>query len=42
MGSGQGDVFFAPLLAQDVFFVQLEGDGLSINGANLLAFDAEL
>lgn len=39
--AGQGDVFFARL-AQDVFFVQLEGDGLSINGANLLAFDAEL
>ncbi|HET9658235.1 MAG TPA: AIM24 family protein [Kineosporiaceae bacterium] len=39
--AGAGEVFFARL-AQDIFFVQLEGDGLSINGANLLAFDAEL
>jgi len=39
--SGQGEVFFARL-AQDVFFVELTGDGLSINGTNLLAFDAEL
>ena len=39
--AGQGDVFFARL-AEDVFFVQLEGDGLSINGTNLLAFDANL
>lgn len=38
---GQGDVFFARL-AEDVFFIQLEGDGLSINGRNLLAFDANL
>ncbi|MFI7586702.1 AIM24 family protein [Spongisporangium articulatum] len=39
--AGQGEVFFARL-AQDVFFVQLEGDGMSIGGQNLLAFDAEL
>jgi len=34
-------VFFARS-AEDVFFIQLEGDGLSINGRNLLAFDATL
>jgi uncharacterized protein (AIM24 family) len=39
--AGQGEVFFARL-AEDIFFVQLEGDGLSINGSNLLAFDAAL
>ena len=39
--AGQGDVFFARS-AEDVFFIQLEGDGLSINGRNLLAFDATL
>ena len=39
--TGQGEVFFARL-AQDVFFVELTGDGLSINGTNLLAFDATL
>jgi uncharacterized protein (AIM24 family) len=39
--AGTGEVFFARL-AEDIFFVQLEGDGLSINGANLLAFDANL
>lgn len=39
--TGQGEVFFARL-AQDVFFVELTGDGLSVNGSNLLAFDAEL
>jgi uncharacterized protein (AIM24 family) len=39
--AGQGDVFFARY-AHDVFFIQLEGDGLSINGSNLLAFDATL
>jgi uncharacterized protein (AIM24 family) len=39
--SGQAEVFFARL-AQDIFFVQLEGDGLSVNGVNLLAFDASL
>jgi uncharacterized protein (AIM24 family) len=39
--SGQGEVFFARF-AQDIFFVQLEGDALSINGSSLLAFDAQL
>lgn len=39
--TGQGEVFFARL-AQDVFLVQLEGDGISVNGVNLLAFDATL
>lgn len=39
--AGQGEVFFARL-AQEVFFIQLEGDGLSVNGVNLLAFDAAL
>ena len=39
--SGRGEVFFARL-AQDVFTVQLEGDALSVDGANLLAFDASL
>jgi len=39
--SGQGEVFFARM-AQDVFLIQLEGDGISVNGSNLLAFDAEL
>lgn len=36
---GQGEVFLARQ-AQHVFLVQLEGDGLSVDGANLLAFDA--
>ena len=39
--SGRGEVFFARL-AQDVFTVQLEGDAISVDGANLLAFDASL
>jgi uncharacterized protein (AIM24 family) len=39
--AGNGEVFFARL-AQDIFFIQLEGDGLSVNGTNLLAFDANL
>lgn len=39
--TGHGEVFFARR-AEDVFFIQLEGDGLSINGTNLLAFDAGL
>jgi uncharacterized protein (AIM24 family) len=38
---GTGEVFFARF-AQDVFFVELEGDALSVNGTNLLAFDAGL
>jgi uncharacterized protein (AIM24 family) len=39
--SGQGEVFFARL-AQDIFTVQLEGDAISVDGANLLAFDSTL
>ncbi len=39
--AGSGEVFFARY-AQDVFLVQLEGDGISVNGTNLLAFDASL
>lgn len=37
--SGEGEVFFADQ-AKDVFLVDLENDALSVNGANLLAFDA--
>ncbi len=39
--TGQGEVFFAHA-AQDVFLITLEGDALSVNGDNLLAFDADL
>jgi uncharacterized protein (AIM24 family) len=39
--AGRGEVFFARR-AQEVFLVTLEGDGLSVNGSNLLAFDAAL
>ncbi len=39
--AGQGEVFFAHN-AENVFLVVLEGDGISINGRNLLAFDATL
>lgn len=39
--TGRGEVFFARL-AQEVFLVTLEADGLSVNGSNLLAFDAAL
>ncbi|MGL5859601.1 MAG: AIM24 family protein [Angustibacter sp.] len=39
--SGQGEVFFANE-AGSVFLVELSGDGLSVNGHNLLAFDAAL
>lgn len=38
---GQGEVFFADT-AKNVFILNLEGDGISINGRNLLAFDANL
>lgn len=37
--TGRGEVFFARA-AEHVFTVQLEGDGLSVDGSNLLAFDA--
>jgi uncharacterized protein (AIM24 family) len=36
---GSGEVFLARQ-AEHVFLVQLEGDGLSVDGKNLLAFDA--
>lgn len=39
--SGQGEVFFADT-AKDIFLVNLEGDGLSVNGSALLAMDATL
>jgi len=39
--SGSGEVFFANE-ANTVFLVALEGDGISINGSSLLAFDATL
>ena len=40
--SGSGDVFFADF-ASDVHVVELDGsDGLSVNGASVLAFDASL
>lgn len=39
--SGQGEVFFANE-AGYVFLLELEGDGISVNGRNLLAFDAAL
>jgi uncharacterized protein (AIM24 family) len=39
--SGQGEVFFAND-AGYVYLLELDGDGLSINGQNLLAFDASL
>lgn len=39
--SGQGEVFFASE-AGFVYTVTLEGDGISVNGRNLLAFDAGL
>lgn len=35
---GSGEVFFARQ-AEHVFLVDLEGDGISVDGANLLAFD---
>ncbi|NNH70614.1 AIM24 family protein [Nocardia uniformis] len=39
--SGEGEVFFASE-AGYVFLIDLTGDGLSVNGTNLLAFDAAL
>ena len=39
--SGQGEVFFANE-AGYVFLLELDGDGISVNGRNLLAFDAAL
>lgn len=37
--SGQGEAFFAQL-ARDIFLLELEEDGITINSPNLLAFDA--
>lgn len=39
--SGQGEVFFANE-AGYVYLLDLDGDGISVNGRNLLAFDAAL
>ncbi|MBL8929621.1 MAG: AIM24 family protein [Kineosporiaceae bacterium] len=39
--AGQGEVFFARL-SEHIFLIQLEGDGISINGSSLLVFDATL
>ena len=39
--SGQGEVFFAND-AGYVYLIDLDGDGISVNGRNLLAFDASL
>jgi uncharacterized protein (AIM24 family) len=39
--SGQGEVFFANE-AGCVYLLELAGDGISVNGRNLLAFDAAL
>ncbi len=39
--TGQGEVFFANE-AGYVYLLHLEGDGISVNGRNLLAFDASL
>lgn len=39
--SGQGEVFFASQ-AGFVYLLELDGDGISVNGRNLLAFDAAL
>jgi len=39
--TGQGEVFFAQEAA-NVFLITLEGDGISVNGSSLLAFDAHL
>lgn len=39
--AGQGEVFFADA-AKDIFLVDLQGEGLSVNGSALLAMDASL
>jgi uncharacterized protein (AIM24 family) len=39
--AGSGEVFFADT-AKDIFIVELEGDGISVNGSALLALDASL
>lgn len=39
--SGQGEVFFANV-ADDIFLMSLEGDGISVGGTSILAFDGSL
>lgn len=39
--TGDAEVFFA-VQAKNVFLLQLEGDGITVNGENLLAFDPAL
>jgi uncharacterized protein (AIM24 family) len=39
--SGTGEVFLADL-AQDIQLLQLENEAITVNGANLLAFDADI
>src|SRR3954469_11476840 len=38
---GQGDLFLAHD-ADDVHLIHLDGDGLTVNGANILAFDPSI
>src|SRR5688572_29591487 len=38
---GSGEVFLADL-AQDIQLLQLENEAITVNGANLLAFDADI
>ncbi|MGZ5357069.1 MAG: AIM24 family protein [Solirubrobacterales bacterium] len=39
--SGKGEVFLADL-AQEIQLLKLEGESITVNGANLLAFDADI
>ena len=39
--SGRGEVFLADL-AQDIQVIKLDGDSITANGANVLAFDSEI
>ena len=39
--SGTGEVFLADT-AQDIHLIYLEGDAITVNGPNLLAFDADI
>jgi uncharacterized protein (AIM24 family) len=39
--SGSGEVFLADL-AQEIQLVKLDGEAITVNGANLLAFDADI
>ena len=38
---GHGDVYFGDLAA-DIFLIELQGDGISLNGKNVLAMDPKL